>query len=463
MVSGDIIEVFYLISTILIILGLRFLTHIERARIGNFILSFSMGLAVTVSLIQNNTSNLGWIFSALLIGSVMGILSARKVRLTSAPQLLAFFNGIGGASATITSYIAFIQLASLENEILLSARSIFILSSIFFGIISFSGSIIVILKLFGILPESGISFPLQKLLNFFTVISAIAVSGFILAKSEPDHYLLYLLILLSIIYGIFFFLPIGGIDSPVGISFLNSYSGLALLFSGFIYSNQMMQIGGLLIGASGLILSILFAGQSKRPIFKVLFGGSIYNSPSPYYHLGMIAKEISIIDTAIQLKNAKKVLIIPGYGLGITQTQYTVKELEEVLVEFGVEVKYLVHPFAGRMPGHMNILLSEANISYKNILQVYDVNNIIHNIDLIVCVGANDIINPFVDQDKKNPLFGMPKVNLEKAKQIIIIKRSLQPGFSGIENQIFFENNTRLILGNIKSSLLKLISEIREI
>jgi NAD(P) transhydrogenase subunit beta len=177
----------------------------------------------------------------------------------------------------------------------------------------------------------------------------------------------------------------------------------------------------------------------------------------------MIAKEISIIDTAIQLKNAKKVLIIPGYGLGITQTQYSVKELEEVLVEFGVEVKYLVHPFAGRMPGHMNILLSEANISYKNILQVYDVNNIIHNIDLIVCVGANDIINPFVDQDKKNPLFGMPKVNLEKAKQIIIIKRSLQPGFSGIENQIFFENNTRLILGNIKSSLLKLISEIREI
>ncbi|NBU97109.1 MAG: NAD(P)(+) transhydrogenase (Re/Si-specific) subunit beta [Spirochaetia bacterium] len=463
MVSGDIIEVFYLISTILIILGLRFLTRIERARHGNFILTFSMGLAVFVSLIQNNTSNLGWIFSALLIGSVMGILSARKVRLTSAPQLLAFFNGIGGASATITSYIAFIQLPGLDNEILFSARSIFILSSIFFGIISFSGSFIVILKLLGILPESGISFPLQKLLNFFTVISAIAVSGFILAKSEPDHYLLYLLILLSIIYGVFFFLPIGGIDSPVGISFLNSYSGLALLFSGFIYSNQMMLVGGLLIGASGLILSILFAGQSKRPVFKVLFGGNIYNSPSPYYHLGMIAKEISIIDTAIQLKNAKKVLIIPGYGLGITQTQYSVKELEEILVEFGVEVKYLVHPFAGRMPGHMNILLSEANISYKNILQVYDVNNIIHNIDLIVCVGANDIINPFVDQDKKNPLFGMPKINLEKAKQIIIIKRSLQPGFSGIENQIFFENNTSLILGNIKSSLIKLINEIREI
>ncbi len=463
MLSKDIIEVFYLLCTILIIIGLRFLTNIERARYGNLILTSSMGIAVTFSLLQDNTSNLGWVFSALIIGSVMGILSARKVRLTSAPQLLAFFNGIGGASATITSYIAFIQLPVIENESLFSATSVFIVCSIFFGIISFSGSLVVILKLLGILPESGISFPLQKLLNFFTVLSAIAVSGFILAKSEPDHYLLYLLLFLSVIYGIFFFLPIGGIDSPVGISFLNSYSGLSLLFSGFIYSNQMMLIGGLLIGASGLILSILFAKQSKRPIFKVLFGGSIYNSPSPYYHLGMIAKEISVIDTAIQLKNAKKVLIIPGYGLGITQTQYSIKELEDILVENGVEVKYLVHPFAGRMPGHMNVLLSEANISYKNILQVADVNHIIHNIDLIICIGANDIINPFADQDKKNPLFGIPKINLEKAKQIIIIKRSLQPGFSGIENQIFFEKNTKLILGNIKSSLLKIITEVREL
>ncbi len=199
MLSKDIIEVFYLLCTILIIIGLRFLTNIERARYGNLILTCSMGIAVTFSLLQDNTSNLGWVFSALIIGSVMGILSARKVRLTSAPQLLAFFNGIGGASATITSYIAFIQLPVIENESLFSATSVFIVCSIFFGIISFSGSLVVILKLLGILPESGISFPVQKLLNFFTVLSAIAVSGFILAKSEPDHYLLYLLLFLSVI------------------------------------------------------------------------------------------------------------------------------------------------------------------------------------------------------------------------------------------------------------------------
>jgi NAD(P) transhydrogenase subunit beta len=236
-----------------------------------------------------------------------------------------------------------------------------------------------------------------------------------------------------------------------------------LVFSGAIYSNQIMLVSGLIVGLSSIVLAILFAKSTKRSIIKILLGGSNYNLPSPYYHLGMVAREITISDAAILLKYSKKILIIPGYGMGISQTHYSCKELEDLLIENNVDIKYLVHPYAGRMPGHMNILLSEANVSYKNILQVDDVNKIIHNIDLVFCIGANDIINPYIDRDKKNPLYGIPKLNLDKAKQIIIIKRSLQPGFSGLENQIFFEPNTKLILGNLKSILLKLIIEVREI
>jgi NAD(P) transhydrogenase subunit beta len=463
MFSRNLIDFFYFISATLLIIGLRFLTNSQRARWGNLLISSAMGIAVVSTLLETDITNLGWIFSAIIIGSVMGILSSRKVRLTSAPQLLAFYNGLGGAAVTITSYIAFIQLPTFEDKNLFSLRGIFIFFSIFLGIVSFSGSITSIIKLRNLLPESGISFPLQKLLNFFTLIATFAITGFILAKNEPDHYLLYLMMLLSTVYGIFFFMPIGGFDSPIAISFLNSYSGFSLVFSGTIYSNQIMLVSGLVVGLSSIVLAILFAKSTKRSILKILLGGSNYNLPSPYYHLGMVAREITISDAAVLLKYSKKVLIIPGYGMGISQTHYSCKELEDLLIENNVEVKYLVHPYAGRMPGHMNILLSEANVSYKNILQVDDVNKIIHNIDLIFCIGANDIINPYIDRDKKNPLYGIPKLNLEKAKQIIIIKRSLQPGFSGLENQIFFEPNTKLILGNLKSILLKLIIEVREI
>ncbi len=463
MFSKNLIEFFYLVSSVLLILGLRFLTHSNRARLGNLLISSAMGIAVLSSLLETELINLGWIFSAIIIGSVMGILSSSKVRLTSAPQLLAFYNGLGGAAVTITSYIAFIQLPIEENKSLLSIRSVFIFISIFLGLTSFSGSITSIIKFRNILPESGISFPLQKLLNFFTLIAILATTTFILAKSEPDHYLLYLMMFLSVMYGIFFFMPLGGFDSPIAISFLNSYSGISLIFSGAIYSNQIMLVSGLVVGLSSIVLSVLFAKSTKRSIFKILLGGSNYNSPSPFYHLGMQAREITISDAAILLKYAKKILIIPGYGMGISQTQYSCKELEDLLSESNVDVKYLVHPYAGRMPGHINILLSEANVSYHTILSVDDVNKMIHNFDVVLCIGANDIINPFIDRDKKSPLYGIPKINLKNAKHVIILKRSLQPGFSGLENQIFFETNTKLILGNIKSILLKLITEVREL
>lgn len=463
MLNSYIIEIFYFISAIFVILGFRYLGKIKHAKFGNYLLSTGMGLGVLVTFLNIGSSNLGWIFSAIIIGTVMGILSARKIRMTSAPQIMALFNGFGGISAAIIAFVAFTKLGDTQSILFKNSKAVYILISSFFGTVSFSGSMLSVIKSRKLLPESGLTFPLQRILNFGTLIGIFSLSFFILAKSESDIYLFYLHIFLSIIYGVFFFLPINGIDSPISISFLNSYSGISLAFSGLIYNNQLMLVCGVFVGFSGIILSYLQASSVNRSFFKILLGGTQSKITSPYYHLGVPAREISIPDASILLKYSKNILIIPGYGLGITQTQYFVKELDDLLTGFGVEVEYLVHPYGGRTPGHINILLAEANINYDKIKTVEEVNQNINHYDLVLCIGANDIINPYTDRDKKNPLFGIPKINLDMAKVVIVLKRSLQPGFAGIENHLFFQKNTQIILGNLKSVLLKLIVTVREV
>jgi NAD(P) transhydrogenase subunit beta len=443
------------------------LSHPESARRGNLIAAGGMAISIlgTIFLYEEEGVKLGnyiWIFAALIIGTVMGTIAAKKVKMTAMPEMVSLFNGMGGACAALISIVEFdhlnhqIQAGGVVN----SGTLLIIFAGLIIGTISFAGSMVAWAKLNGRIKD--FAFNGQHIMNLVIFAIIICLSAYLIISGDPAaSTLFYMVFVLSIIYGLFFVLPIGGADMPVVISLLNSFTGVAAAFGGFLYDNPVMLTGGILVGSAGTILTILMCKAMNRPLSNVLigsFGGASSGSASKDQGA---YKEISISDSAVVMSYAKKVMIVPGYGLAVAQAQHVCHELEKLLTDKGVEVNYAIHPVAGRMPGHMNVLLAEADVDYARLLEMEQANEEFPQTDVVLVLGANDVVNPAAKTDPGSPIYGMPVLDVELAKLVIINKRSMNPGYAGIENELFFQPKSSMLFGDAKSVLQKLVAEIK--
>ena len=440
------------------------LSRPESARKGNLIAAGGMGLAIvgTIFLYETtngeNLGNLPWMFGALIIGGVLGAVSSRKVKMTQMPEMVSLFNGMGGACAMLISLIEFNHIKGNEIEL---GHYIAIVLGLVIGSISFAGSIIAYLKLSG--KQKDISFKGQHIFNlilFLIILIGAVITYTADPQNAPTYF--YATFALAILYGVFFVLPIGGADMPVVISLLNSLTGVAAACGGFLYNNKAMLTGGILVGAAGTLLTVLMCKAMNRSLLNVIignWGGSAAANASS--DQGGHVKEVSLSDAAMLMSYAKKVVIVPGYGLAVAQAQHTCHELEKILTEKGVEVSYAIHPVAGRMPGHMNVLLAEADVAYEKLEEMEDANNNFKNTDVVLILGANDVVNPAAKNDPASPIYGMPILEVEMAKTVIVNKRSMKPGYAGIENALFFQPKTTMLFGDAKKVLQDLCAEVK--
>lgn len=474
--GASILIICYLIGSVTFILGLKMLSNPAAARRGNLIAAGGMLIAIlgTIFLYESDGArlgNYGWIFGGLLIGSIIGAVAAKKVKMTSMPEMVSLFNGTGGACASLISIIEFNHLfnehrdtgSALLSEVAPGGHYLTIVAGAIIGTISFTGSVIAWGKLSGNIKD--LSFKGQHIFNL--VILAIVLAAAIFTYyTSVDHINIpfFITVGLALLYGIFFVLPIGGADMPVVISLLNSFTGVAAACGGFLYNNPVMLTGGILVGAAGTLLTILMCKAMNRSLQNVLIGSFAHKNAAVAGKgpQGSI-KEISLSDAATVMSYASKVFIVPGYGLAVAQAQHTCHELEKVLTDKGVEVKYAIHPVAGRMPGHMNVLLAEADVSYDRLLEMEQANDELKNTDVALILGANDVVNPAAKNDPASPIYGMPILEVELAKNVIVNKRSMKPGYAGIENDLFFQPKTSMLFGDAKKVLTDLISEIKNV
>lgn len=455
------LEIIYLIASVTYILGLKMLGHPETARKGNLIAAFGMTLAIfgTIFLYKGDVPNLIYylIGAAILIGTVIGWGVAKKVDMTKMPELVSMFNGMGGASAAIIGLVEFSHYTGDQLSIFT------IIAGMIIGSISFSGSMVAWAKLNGTLNKP-IRMPAYNLINNVVLIGILAFGTYMTLTNADSQVYLYVIFLAALIYGVLFVMPIGGADMPVVISLLNSFTGLAAAFAGFLYGNMVMLTGGILVGSAGTILTFAMCDAMNRPLASVIFGafgeGSASAAASNKTNQGTI-KKTTPSDAAILMNYAAKVIIVPGYGLAVAQAQHVIHELETLLESKGVEVKYAIHPVAGRMPGHMNVLLAETNVDYDKLVEMEDINSDFQNTDAVLVVGANDVVNPAAHNDPASPIYGMPILDVEKSKSIIINKRSMNPGYAGIENELFFNQKTSMLFGDAKDVLTKLVQELK--
>lgn len=481
----SILTVIYIVAAVTFIMGLKMMSNPATARKGNTTAGIGMLFAIfgTIFLFKDETGanlrNYAWIFGGLAIGTIAGVMMAKKVKMTAMPEMVSMFNGLGGASAALISIVEFNQLvkdnfqitigetgATVANEILVLPVTVgtvvILFSGLVLGSITFSGSVIAWGKLSG--KVNDFAFKGQHLINIVLLILAIGLSAYVTAnKTEVSPLWFYLVMVLSLIYGIFFVLPIGGADMPVVISLLNSLSGISAACSGFLYNSKVILTGGILVGAAGTILTILMCKAMNRSLLNVLIG-SFGSSQAASGDKGtMQHKEISLNDAAVVMSFAHKVIIVPGYGLAVAQAQHACHDLEKLLESKGVQVKYAIHPVAGRMPGHMNVLLAEADVSYEKLLEMEVANEEFPTTDVVLILGANDVVNPAAKTDPASPIYGMPILDVETAKMVIINKRSMKPGYAGIENQLFYQPKTSMLFGDAKKALNDLVTEIKSI
>ena len=473
----NLLTICYLIGSVTFILGLKMLSNPATARRGNLIAAGGMMIAIlgTIFLYRNTETgerlhNYAWIFGGLFIGGVIGTLAARKVKMTQMPEMVSLFNGMGGACAALISLVEFNHL-SKELDVNSSADYIssiqptvlIIVLGLIIGSVSFAGSMIAWGKLNGKVKD--FSFTGQNILNLIILAVAIGAGAFLVI--HPEHnFLLYGILVLALIYGVFFVMPIGGADMPVVISLLNSFTGVAAACGGFLYDNKVMLTGGILVGAAGTLLTILMCKAMNRSLINVLigsFGGSSSSAATAGTKEQGHYKVISLSDAAMLMNYATKVMIVPGYGLAVAQAQHACHELEKILTEKGVEVNYAIHPVAGRMPGHMNVLLAEADVSYEKLEEMEQANDEFKTTDVVLILGANDVVNPAAKNDPDSPIYGMPILEVEQAKNIIVNKRSMKPGYAGIENDLFFQPKTSMLFGDAKKVLQDLLGEIKNI
>ena len=446
-----------MISTVLFVVGLRYLGSPDTARKGNLLAATGMGLAVIATILSPSMQNHIVILAGILVGAILGFIGAKRVEMTAMPQMVSLFNGLGGACAMLIGIMEFSSKGDIAQS-MMTGEVFVILIGLIIGAVSFTGSLIAMGKLQGKIKDKK----LNGIFGLILLVASLGLGGYIMTLDYADQTLLIVLLLTSSLYGIIFVMPIGGADMPVVISLLNSFTGVTATAAGFLYSNQAMIMGGILVGYSGLILTFDMCKAMNRSLVNVIFGsfGGASTSAASGGQGGSV-KEISHTDAGILMSYSQKIVIVPGYGLAVAQAQHTAHELEALLEDKGVEVKYAIHPVAGRMPGHMNVLLAEADVPYPKLVEMDDINPEFENTDVAIVIGANDVVNPAAKDDPSSPIHGMPVLNVENAKNVIVLKRSMGKGYAGIENQLFFKDKTRMLFGDAKSSLQKLVEEVK--
>jgi len=462
--ESAILQLSYLIGSVTFIMGLKMLSHPDTARKGNLIAAAGMIIAIfaTIFLYEHDGQrlhNYAWIFGALVLGTIVGTMAAKKVQMTAMPEMVSLFNGMGGACAMLISLVEY-----NKSEPKSTGTMLVIALGMMIGTVSFAGSVIAWGKLNGRIKDRTI--PGGQVINFIIFAGLIALVIMVVGGIMPEmHGLFYGILALAALYGVLFVMPIGGADMPVVISLLNSFTGVAAAFGGFLYNNPVMLTGGILVGSAGTILTILMCKAMNRSLKNVLigsFGGQKAGPAGEAKEQGNF-KEISLNDTAVLMAYAQKVMIIPGYGLAVAQAQHACHELEKVLEEKGVEVMYGIHPVAGRMPGHMNVLLAEADVPYEKLLEMEDANEQMSTTNVVLILGANDVVNPAAKEDPSSPIYGMPILEVEKAEHVIVNKRSMKPGYAGIENELFFRPKTSMLFGDAKKVLQSLVTELKQL
>jgi NAD(P) transhydrogenase subunit beta len=444
------IQMAYVVSAALFIFGLKQLGSPETARRGNTVSSLGMLIAIVAALLDQGIVDYQWIVIGFVVGGAIGGFAARMVEMTSMPELVALFNGFGGMASLLVGLAAF----SPASE---TFTLVTIILSILIGGVTFTGSLIAYGKLSEKLGSGAVMFPKQQLVNGL-IVAGILVSAVMFCLNPQAMIWLYLVVILSLVFGVMVVIPIGGADMPVVISLLNSYSGLAACAAGFAVDNNILIVAGALVGASGIILTQIMCKAMNRSLANVLFSGFGSGVVEESSVEGEI-KPISVEDAYYVLEAASNVAIIPGYGMAVAQAQHVVKELTELLEQNGAEVNFGIHPVAGRMPGHMNVLLAEADVPYDQLLEMDDINPRMENVDVAIVIGANDVVNPAARESESSPIYGMPVINVDSARTVFVLKRSMASGFAGIENPLFYKDNTRMLFGDAKESIGGLIRE----
>jgi NAD(P) transhydrogenase subunit beta len=457
-------QIVYLIAAILFITGLQRLQSPATARQGNAISGLGMLIAVVATLLTMDIISPTWIVAGLVVGSAVGYWMARTVKMTSMPQMVALLNGFGGAASLLVGGAEFLKSELVGAQIPIDT-GITIQLSLLIGAVTFTGSLIAWAKLQEVMTGKPIIYPGQKAISAALFLAVIALSVYQLMTPQSLLWPFYAVVSISLLLGVLLVIPIGGADMPVVIALLNSYSGIAAAMTGFVIDNSVLIISGALVGSSGIILSQIMCKAMNRSLANVLFGafGAAGPSGSSKSAAGLSVRSVSPEDAAIQLAYAQSVVVIPGYGMAVAQAQHAVREIQELIEKRGGEVKYAIHPVAGRMPGHMNVLLAEANVPYDKLREMDDINPEMDRVDVAVVIGANDVVNPGARTDNSSPIYGMPIINADHAKSIIVLKRSMAAGFAGIENELFYNPKTSMLFGDAKQSLTKVISEIKQL
>ena len=451
-----IIVLAYLLSSVLFILGLKNLSSPKTARRGNLFAMIAMLIAIIATLIKNEIVDFTFIITGLIIGSTIGVIIARRVSMTAMPQMVALFNGLGGGASAFVALAEYYRLTGGPTTYIIISMII----SFFVGAVTLTGSLVAFGKLQGIIKSAPVVFKAQRFINML-IFTLFLITGIMVVINPANSSYLLAVLAIAMILGILLVIPIGGADMPVVISSLNSCSGLAAAATGFVLSNNILIICGALVGASGMILTRIMCKAMNRSISNIIFGavGAISSDIKNEEKQKVVAYTEE--DASMMLESAQTVIVIPGFGLAVAQAQFALQELVKTLINSGIKARYAIHPVAGRMPGHMNVLLAETNVSYDLLFDLSDINNDFQSTDVALVVGANDVVNPSARADKDSPLYGMPILNADQAKTVIICKRSLSPGFSGVDNELFYNKKTMMIFGDAKDSINRLIKLLK--
>jgi NAD(P) transhydrogenase subunit beta len=461
--SQTTIDVAYLVAGVGMILGIKRLSSPATARSGNLIAAVGTAVALVFTLLDSDIDTYWLIAGGVAVGAVVGAFAARAVKMTAIPQMVALFNGVGGGAGALIAGAEFHRLAPDPGHV--SANEIgAMLFSALIGSISFSGSLVAFGKLQELLPGRPVVFPAQHILN--AVLFAGLLTAGVVAGATEEGLWMVLLLAGALAFGVLLVLPIGGADMPVVISLLNAFTGLAVASAGFVLDNTALIIGGTLVGASGTLLTVLMGRAMNRSLANVLFGafGAVAEGApgaAAAARDGKSYREVTAEDAAVMLAYATRVVIVPGYGLAVAQAQHSVRELADLLEKRGVDIKYAIHPVAGRMPGHMNVLLAEANVPYPQLRDMEDINPDFPRTDVALVIGANDVTNPAARDNPESPLYGMPILNVDQAANVVVLKRSMSPGFAGIDNDLFYRPNTAMLFGDAKESVEKLVAAVK--
>lgn len=454
----------YMVGSVAFVWGLKRLSSPDTARKGNAIAAVGMLIAIWAAVFYPletyDHGNLPWIFGSLILGALIGLWSAKKVPMTSMPQMVSVFNGLGGATAMILGVVEYLQLYEKPWS---TSQAGIVIFALLVGAVSFSGSILAYLKLEGKVNDRKVTLPGHSYINIVLLLILIGMGVYMSVSAQLPIFWLFLFSVLTLLYGLSFVAPIGGADMPVVISLLNSFTGISAAAAGFVYGNLMMIVGGILVGASGTILTLMMCTAMNRSLWNVLLGGFGSKSGPGAASGDQTIREVSLNDAAIQMLYSKSVMMVPGYGLAVAQAQKLCRELDDLLDANGVEVRYGIHPVAGRMPGHMNVLLAEADVPYPKLLDLEESNEFLKTCDVVVIIGANDVVNPAAERDPSSSIYGMPVLQVWEAKNAIVMKRSMGKGYAGIENPLFFEQNTRMLFGDAKQTLQALVTEVKSL